>query len=309
MMHKKSVCVLMSTYNGEKYLREQIDSILAQKGDFVVKLLVRDDGSDDSTKDILNEYAGVYKNVSWYEGHNLGSTWSFFALLDQAPEANYYAFSDQDDVWLPNKLEAAINTIGMDKEPVLYSCKKEIVDKNLKKLNRDDAVPEKGLLNALYKQNKASGCTMVFNHSMKQMLSKHRIREKNDFMYHDSWAYKVAELYGKNIYDANKYMLYRQHGNNVVGAIDTGVSRLMKKIANFNIKRSMDSHVAYAYALELSKSVDDSLPSDKARILDCVVNGRTSFIKGMRLACIPGIDITPVWEYIWIKLKMILGWY
>ena len=102
-----TIQVLMSAYNGEKYIGEQIDSILAQdcgnKGLADVKLLIRDDGSSDSTRDILEQYVVNYPSqVSWYHGDNKGVIKSFFDLLDKSvDEAAYYAFADQDDYWMP----------------------------------------------------------------------------------------------------------------------------------------------------------------------------------------------------------------
>ena len=101
-MHMKKVLVLMSTYNGEKYLRIQIESILAQK-DVCVSLLVRDDGSSDATTLILDEYAKEGK-LTWYSGKNIRPAQSFFDLLFNAPESEYIALSDQDDFWLPEKV-------------------------------------------------------------------------------------------------------------------------------------------------------------------------------------------------------------
>lgn len=101
-MNTKSVQVVMSTYNGEKYLKEQIDSILSQEG-VDVRLYIRDDGSSDRTTDILASYQ-EHKNVKIEKGNNLGFAKSFLTALDECDEADYYAFSDQDDVWEKDKL-------------------------------------------------------------------------------------------------------------------------------------------------------------------------------------------------------------
>ncbi len=94
-----SIVVLMSTYNGEKYIREQLDSIFNQEG-IDVKVVVRDDGSKDTTHAILDEYKKTHELV-WYTGENLKSARSFMDLIYQAPESDYYAFADQDDYWDP----------------------------------------------------------------------------------------------------------------------------------------------------------------------------------------------------------------
>ena len=101
-------CILLSTFNGEKYLEEQLDSLKSQtfKDVFV---LARDDGSSDSTKEIL--LRNESETFKWYSGENVGAARSFMLLNNDAPEADYYAYCDQDDYWFPEKLEAAVNIL------------------------------------------------------------------------------------------------------------------------------------------------------------------------------------------------------
>ena len=119
----ETVQVLMSTYNGEKYIREQLNSIINQTYPSI-KILVRDDGSSDGTIEILEEYAAKYDNMAYYAGKNLGVIQSFLQLLKDSDDSSaYYAFSDQDDVWLPEKIEKAVEMIENNKEveqPILY---------------------------------------------------------------------------------------------------------------------------------------------------------------------------------------------
>ena len=105
----------MSTYNGERYLREQIDSIL-QQIDVEIELIIRDDGSNDGTVQIIEEYASKYPCISYYCGDNVGVGKSFMELLKNAPTADYYAFSDQDDVWLKDKLIRAVKAITITEQ-------------------------------------------------------------------------------------------------------------------------------------------------------------------------------------------------
>lgn len=127
----KTVMVLLSTYNGEKYLKEQIDSVLSQKN-VNVNILVRDDGSYDETKTILQKYQDEGK-LKWYTGNNLKATYSFLDLLHNTPKADYYAFCDQDDVWNENKLIMAINKLeNLPKyKPALYTGRLNITDSEL----------------------------------------------------------------------------------------------------------------------------------------------------------------------------------
>lgn len=110
--HKKeNVVVLMSTYNGEKYLRDQIDSIFAQVGNLDVRILIRDDGSNDGTLQILDEYQNRNELVWYSDGENIGAAKSFMRLLYNAPRASFYAFSDQDDIWYKDKLSNSIHKL------------------------------------------------------------------------------------------------------------------------------------------------------------------------------------------------------
>ena len=100
----------MSTYNGEEFVAEQMDSILNQTYKNI-EIVVRDDGSKDSTTKIIKEYQKKYKNIKLYEGENLGFIKSFFELL-KLVEADYYAYADQDDIWIENKIELAVNSLN-----------------------------------------------------------------------------------------------------------------------------------------------------------------------------------------------------
>lgn len=135
MMNSENlITVLMSSYNGERYIREQIDSILHQQ-EVNIKLFVRDDGSTDGTLQILQEYqeAGL---LNFYTGKNLKPARSFMQLLKDAPQADYYAFSDQDDYWKPTKLNQAIKRLKLSTNtPALYFCQTQLADKDLKLLS------------------------------------------------------------------------------------------------------------------------------------------------------------------------------
>ena len=113
----KKVTILLSSFNGEAYLEEQLGSIVAQK-DVQTNILVRDDGSSDHTCDILDQWQQKAV-LSWYRGENIGPARSFMDLLRQAGDSCYYAFSDQDDYWLSDKLKVAVDKLELyEKRPV-----------------------------------------------------------------------------------------------------------------------------------------------------------------------------------------------
>ncbi len=222
------IVVLMSTYNGDKYVREQIDSILAQSG-CEVELLVRDDMSSDDTTAILEEYQKLGK-LTWYQdGKNLGAAHSFWQLLQDAPEADYYSFADQDDVWKADKLCRGIKLIQQEEGPALSYSNAELVDADGKSLK--DVVyhgEQKPSLKMALCSCNILGCTMVMNWQLIQIIK--RMKSPKAIIMHDNFVSALCMACGGRIYyDNNPNMYYRQHGNNVVGVtIDRSIFEKIK---------------------------------------------------------------------------------
>lgn len=215
------ICVLLSTYNGVRYLREQMDSILSQE-EVDVKILVRDDGSNDETSAILQEYVAANPGRVFYEqGENVGFAMSFTHLLQMGYErfsdCSYFAFSDQDDVWLPRKLKAATDLLQKESQniPVAYCSNLTLVDTDLNYIReawkKEDVRITKP--RALV-QNFATGCTMVFNKKAVEIYISHlpQVIKVHDFL-----MYQLCVFLGKVIWDEHSYILYRQHGDNQIG--------------------------------------------------------------------------------------------
>ncbi len=228
----KKVQILMSTFNGEKYLREQLDSILSQ--DYSdISLLIRDDGSTDDTVRIIHEVANTDHRVSYYQGQNLGVKNSFFDLMLHADNSmDYYALSDQDDVWSKDKISAAVNKIGKEEGyPALYCSKPELVDQKLTPLvttiKRINVVPSFG--NALV-ENINTGCTCLFNKELLELVKGH-IPEFT--VMHDWWLYLSASALGRVIYDEESHIYYRQHGNNIIGSRSNYYDEFKGRIKNY----------------------------------------------------------------------------
>ncbi len=239
MEEKKTIQILMSTYNGEKYLKDQIESIFSQSiGLKRMFLLVRDDGSTDGTLTILDEYKNKYPtNFDYYVGENVGPCYSFLDLVSKANlDYDYFGFSDQDDFWKPKKLESAINLLKDKKNsiPQLYSSKYTIVDSNLNKIEGQNAkkVNFTSFENSLI-ENVATGCTEVFNKEMLLLLNKANEDKTKGFFMHDWVLYMLGTSLGEYTYDNNEYLLYRQHENNVLGASRGKFNNLSRKFKLF----------------------------------------------------------------------------
>lgn len=208
-----TVEVLMSTYNGMQYIREQLDSIYAQE-EVRVKLRIRDDGSSDGTCKLL-EAEQQMERLQWYSGPNVGPAKSFWHLLCTASGADFYAFSDQDDVWDKDKLKVAVQAISDAKDrPALYFCQTQLVDENLKPLTNVVIHPLLTYGEALAYQF-VGGCTMVFNEALRKILIAYTPRYMR---MHDLWIYDVALAVGAVVrFDAVPRIRYRQHTTNAVG--------------------------------------------------------------------------------------------
>ena len=216
VMILKKILVLMATYNGEKFIKQQLDSVYGQK-DVYVSVLVRDDGSTDGTIEILKEYSNSHE-LEWYANGHLGVKYGFYELMQKAAlrEWDYVAFCDQDDVWDEDKLITAVNRLNNTDlcQPSLYYCGQRLVDINLNMisnhlLNRDRSIYARFLL------NDAAGCTEVFNRKLLEVVISYR---PEYMLMHDAWIVKVClALGGSVVVDSDAHMSYRQHGNNVVG--------------------------------------------------------------------------------------------
>lgn len=243
--NRVEVSVLLSTYNGERYLEEQLDSILRQQN-VKIKLFVRDDGSTDRTVEILQSYSQRYSQMVFWKQKNIGVVNSFFALMQGAKESSpYYAFADQDDIWLPEKLERAIQKIQVEENhtdaAVLYCSNTILIDENGSRLKGQKIKkPRIAFGNALI-ENIATGCTCVWN----EALLNDVVRETpSDAIMHDWWLYLTATYLGTVIYDTDAYLLYRQHSNNVVGAGNGFWKRWIQRVKRFRERKGAISKQA-----------------------------------------------------------------
>lgn len=233
-----SVDILMSVYNGEKFIEEQLLSLLNQSHENI-KIVIRDDGSRDATPTIVSDYVARFpERIKYFnEKNNLGSSKSFLRLLDFS-KADYLMFCDQDDVWYHNKVEKCLEKMKkMERscvrgKPVLIFSDLTVVDAHLnvlseslwktQKLDPNIALHWKKLL----AQNVVTGCTMMLNKSIKKYIKP----EINFKIHHDQLIAVLASKYGAVSWLDSPTMLYRQHQSNVLGALGVNGSYLMRKI-------------------------------------------------------------------------------
>lgn len=292
------VTVLMSTYNGEKYLNEQINSLLNQI-EVKIRILVRDDGSTDNTKKILEKFSeeGL---LDWYEGENLKPAYSFLDLVKNAPESDYYAFCDQDDYWMENKLSRAINMMKKynDEEPIFYFSKAQIVDENLNPVKYNNYPKKPYSLGGAIIRNNVTGCTVVFNKKMLEILNLYK---PDNIAMHDQWSYLVCKAVNGNIiFDKDSFIKYRQHSTNFIGA--SIYNNRMEKIRTL----FENSNIRWKQSNELLKGYYDYMTRENRLLLNKIKKYKCSFINRLSLAFDIRMYTFTKYDFVFI-IKCILG--
>lgn len=263
---RKNIVVLMSTYNGEKYLEEQMNSLFSQK-DVNISILVRDDGSTDRTKIMLEEWS-IKEKIKWYEGHNIGPAKSFLDLINKAPDSDYYAFCDQDDIWDEDKLVIAIQEMSRLKKkgPSMYHCLAGKVDENLKPIPTYPMETSNTL--GFNLTTPATGCTMVFNKELLELSKRYTPRF---CAMHDLWLHRICvALDGNIIYDPISHIKYRLHGSNSNGKKRNLVQKILYML-------TYNDHTSSETSKELLKGYSDMMTSQNLQLISQLANYRSMF--------------------------------
>ena len=308
-----SVLVMMATYNGEKYVTEQINSILEQEG-VNVTLLISDDGSSDATPRICSRYADDLPNVRFSVNEkNKGLAKNFMDMLysSDATSFDYFAFSDQDDYWMPNKLNKAIEAIAAAGEgPRLYYSDVCNVDEQLNGGSREYGAfaPYADSLGLLLTINWASGCTMVFNSAFASVLQQYvpdswpRI--------HDGWVHLVARALNAQAPDlSHVYIKRRISGQNQVGerGLNSLSIRRIEIILSSFFKAS--EHNLTKAATLLLDGYGDCMSEEDRRLVSRFADGRYSLLKRLGMMFDPAFSQPFPLESIMFKGKMLLNVY
>ena len=272
----KKVAVLISTYNGEKYLEEQLDSILNQTYKNI-EIVIRDDGSKDSTIDIIKKYQEKYDNIILKEGTNIGFIKSFFQLLDFA-NADYYAFCDQDDCWLENKIELAVTALNEvdNSKPNMVFGNSDYYDENMNLIGKGEEHRVFSFKNSLY-ECVAQGMTMTINQVAKQTIINN-IPEK--CLFHDWWTYMICAGQGNVLYNDTTVVKYRRFAKNATAEgqniFKVFLWRIEKLFADNGIKDIRTQQ------LEYKRLFYNKLSDENKKILDLFVQEKYNFFKALK---------------------------
>ena len=222
------VSVAMATYNGEKYIKEQINSILKNlKQDD--ELVISDDGSKDNTIRIIQEYQKEDSRVKLFEGPKKGVKQNFANAIEKS-NGEYIFLADQDDVWNDNKVKKVLKVFEeKDVTLVIHNC--EIVNENLEKTDKtffEFRNSGKGIIKNIWK-NTYIGCCIAFRASMKDKI----LPIPNDIEMHDQWIGIINEKYGKSYFLDECLIKYRRHGDNVSKMKHYGLGKMIRNRAAF----------------------------------------------------------------------------
>ena len=269
-MQEETVVVLMSTYNGERFLEKQILSILQQQS-CKVYLVIRDDGSSDKTVSIIKHYATIYTNIKLIEGENVGFVRSFNELLQYASKLKnkYFAFVDQDDVWLKWKLRTAIDYLRTSDEniPCAFSSNSKLIDQNGDPIGTYIPYPLKLTKATLLINGLFQGCSMVFNKKAVEIYADY----PSPLKFHDLWMVYVCIFFGQFHFSDECLFLYRLHEKNVAGKkVKSKPKGIKAVIASFHFwtqQHSNHQNDAIMFYHEFEPQLNSN---DKALIFDYI---------------------------------------
>lgn len=258
-INEATVAICMATYNGEQYLSDQIESVLHQTCRNWI-LFIRDDDSSDRTRDIIGRYVAAYPDkiiqitdTSISGGSAQKNFLSVLSWINCNYSFRYFMFCDQDDVWLDSKIETSLCILQQQEaecdQPLLIHTDLKVVDKNLCVLGEsffdyralDPAVTD---LRHLLVQNNVTGCTMLWNKALNDLL----VFQSDAIAMHDWWITLSACAFGKIICLREPTILYRQHGGNTVGATRVNSVRFILKrlLGNNHVRRTLKIAVQQA---------------------------------------------------------------
>ena len=288
-MDSIKVLALLAVYNGEKFLDLQVKSLFSQKGEFSFTVLASDDGSSDNSISILRSYP-----IKMISGPHKGSAKNFLHLIEQASIADFYCFSDQDDVWDMNKIGVAIEKIKNARGPALYVGSSRLE-------NGKTLCPENyGLVQSIMRNN-SQGCTMVFNNELMDVVKN---LEKECVLMHDWWLHIIAKLCGIVEYDFVPKMFYRIHDHNDTG-LPTFKIRLNKYLKSIHNKGNDSAITRQILEIYNYLEMDDSKKIELSRWLNGV---DANFYNRLRYVFLE-LRVGSFSNWLLLSLKVVFGSY
>lgn len=301
MKNDKKVAVIMSTYNGEKYIREQIDSILAQTYKNI-DIYVRDDGSTDKTVEILKEYEKD-GNIKLFLGENLGFIKSFFKCLSLCNDASYFAYCDQDDVWIENKIQMAVDDLSsVDSNiPILWFSNSDYYDMDMNFLAHADSNKKYNFRNSLV-ECVSQGMTMIINSKTRNIILENLPQNS---LYHDWWTYMICSGFGNIIYNKEPLVKYRRHGNSVTAEGKNNLELLTWRIKKFFVGDSLRQ--IKKQLIEYQNLYANNLKDEDKKLLKLFTNEKYSLINAIKKTFYPKRFRRKIIDEIMLRCIFLIG--
>lgn len=300
MEKEKKVAILLSAYNGEKYIKEQIDSLICQTYKNI-HIYIRDDGSSDNTISIIKEYKN--ENITLIEGKNCGYIKSFFALLEKVKNADYYAFCDQDDVWREDKIERTVEKLSKldEDKPNLFSSNSDYYDIDLNFVAYGEINRIYNFRNSLV-ECVSQGMTMCINKTARDMLVENTPK---NCISHDCYIYMLCAGLGQIVYDKEPLVKYRRHTKSVTAEGKNFIELQIWRIKKFLLGDSLK--LIRKQIIEFGNLYMDKLNREDRKILSLFMNEKYSFTKAIKKTFYPKKFRKKLSDEILLRVLFLIG--
>lgn len=305
----KKVQVLMSTFNGQEYIKEQIDSILNQK-DVETSILIRDDGSKDETISIIKKIQKKYPDrIKLIIGNNVGYKRSFFYLMQKANDIfDFFAFADQDDVWLPKKIVHAINNLNSSyQEFKLYGSTVTITNKDLNISHKKNIDNYRYGLGSSLTRSRIAGCTMVFNNNLLNLVNRFSFDTTPDNIMppHDVLLLNVAMAIDNSyvFVDKNSYILHRRSQDSITGGGNGIAKRIKSELALIFSFSNGETNLVK----KIKTTIPNQISNENIKLINQILKAKTSFLNRIKLLLNKKLDCGIFLGNIEIKFKILLN--
>lgn len=303
---RKTIAILLATFNGEQYLGEFLESLCSQTTrDF--QIFARDDGSTDSTVAILDEYSRRLPIRILTSDGRLGPALGFLRILEEAGDQfDCYLFADQDDYWYHDKVARAKAALAEHVDHVaLYCTRLEYVDDRLNHL-KYSRIPRMLSLENAAVENVVTGCTAaITNRTRKEILAA----KPTDLVMHDWWLYLYCVSFGRVIYDPAPSIKYRQHQGNVFGAATNALDDILRRLARFANRRKSGEHLLCRQISAFLNCHANRLTPPQRTLLNSLVVGRTTFSKRLELAIRQPFSRQSHIDTFILRFMFLFGWF
>lgn len=302
MQENKEVAVVISTYNGEKWIKDQLDSIINQTYKNI-KIFVRDDGSKDGTLDILREYSNKGQ-IILEEGQNIGYIKSFFKVLENAKDFKYYAFCDQDDIWMDFKIERAVEALEKknNNKVLMYFSDYDYYDADMNfKEHFNGYKKGPSFRNSIVDAITLGTCSVI-NENAKELILE---SGSENICSHDWWTYFICAGMGEIIYDRIATIKYRRHGNNVSACGKSFIQLQIYRIKNFifgDYFKMVKSQI-----IKYNEVFYDKLSEENKKILSLFTNEKYNFKIALKKVFYPKMFRQNIIDEIMLRFMFLIG--